>query len=210
MNITGLAAELLPEITSIPVVDCHEHLPPEAERVSKPIDALTLFSHYCKADLEAAGLLQGEPQNAVFDASKPIGPRWDTFKPYLEAIRYGSYAYSTLAATTDSPSALPEECDEGNGERIRWDVWIRYRASCDGIALASICDSDFDNRMAVYAGGCDGEVIACSDDACGENGTRAEAMFPVVAGEEYLIRIGCPPSHRGEGVLVLQCSGRPQ
>lgn len=101
MNVTGLAAELLPEITKIPVVDCHEHLPPEAERVSKPVDALTLFSHYCKADLESAGLLQGPPQEAIFNANEPLGPRWETFKPYFEAIRYGSYAYSALAYMRD-------------------------------------------------------------------------------------------------------------
>ena len=43
------------EIARIPVVDCHEHLPPEAERVAGHVDFFTLFSHYCVGDLVAAG-----------------------------------------------------------------------------------------------------------------------------------------------------------
>jgi hypothetical protein len=69
------------------------------------------------------------------------------------------------------------------------------------------CDSTFDNRLAVYEGNdCVGPIVACSDDACGVDMTRAEVMFPVIAGEEYLVRIGSFRAGGGEGVLVLPCS----
>ena len=61
MKLDGLAAELNEEIARIPVVDCHEHLPPEAERIATKTDVTHLFSHYCKADLSGAGLPMGTP-----------------------------------------------------------------------------------------------------------------------------------------------------
>ena len=111
IRLTGLAAELRSEIEKIPVVDCHEHLPTETERVAATVDVTTLFSHYCKADLEAAGLLQGKPQDAVFDTSKPLGPRWEALKPCVEAIRYGSYAYPAFAYVRDV-LGIDDICDD--------------------------------------------------------------------------------------------------
>jgi len=101
ITLKGLAAELYEEIAKIPVVDCHEHLPTEAERTSKPVDVTTLFSHYCKSDLEAAGLLQGKPQQEILDTEKPLAPRWQKLKPFVEAIRFGSYAYPAFAYIRD-------------------------------------------------------------------------------------------------------------
>jgi len=101
MRLTGLAAELYEQIKAIPVVDCHEHLPSEAERLRGKTDATRLFSHYCKADLSCAGLAMGGPQDEVFDARKPLMPRWQKLKPAFEAIRYGSYAYPAFAYVRD-------------------------------------------------------------------------------------------------------------
>ncbi len=112
--------------------------------------------------------------------------------------------YSTLNTSDDGP-ILPPECDEGNGHTFRKDVWIRYAASCTGIATASVCDSDFNTKLAVYdVSACPGKIIACSDDACGDQGTRSDTTFPVVQGEQYLVRIGARSS-TGTGTLVLSC-----
>ena len=97
MKLQGLAADLLGEIGKIPVVDCHEHLPTEAERLKEKNDVTRLFTHYCKADLSCAGLPVGEEQEAVFDYNAPLMPRWQKLKPAVEAIRYGSYAYPAFA-----------------------------------------------------------------------------------------------------------------
>ena len=41
---------------------------------------------------------------------------------------------------------------------------------------------------------------------CGEDGTRSALTFPVVVGEEYLVRIGShSSSSTGTGILVLNC-----
>ncbi len=118
----------------------------------------------------------------------------------------GSFAYSNEEATIDEGPELPAECDEGNGLRFRKDIWFRYTASCDGTATASVCDSTFDTRLAVYLDGdCPGPFLACNDDACGENGSRSEVSFPVQAGARYLIRVGARFA-RGEGTLVIDCT----
>ena len=88
-------------------------------------------------------------------------------------------------------------------------VWIRYAAPCDGVATASVCDSTFDTRLAIFEtdeDACPGAFMACNDETCGKGGTRSEVSFPVSAGEIYLIRIGSP--HLlvgGDGVLVVAC-----
>ena len=116
----------------------------------------------------------------------------------------GTYAFSTENASDDGP-ALPPECDEGNGLTFRRDVWVRYVAGCTGTATASVCDADYNSKLAVYdATDCPGAILACSDDACGANGTRSQASFDVVAGEFYLVRIG-GRLQTGSGTLVLTC-----
>lgn len=106
MKLEGLAAELCGEIERMPVVDCHEHLKTEQERISRPTDVTHLLIHYCLADLYCAGLDLGRDvgrwrEHPLFDASKPLMPRWRQFKPAFEAIRYGSYAYPALAYVRD-------------------------------------------------------------------------------------------------------------
>ncbi len=101
MRLKGLAAELLTEIEKIPVVDCHEHLPPEKARLAAKTDVTRLFNHYCKADLSGAGLMAGKDLGEVFDYNQPLMPRWRKLKPAFEAIRFGSYAYPVLAYIRD-------------------------------------------------------------------------------------------------------------
>ena len=50
----------------------------------------------------ADGLRQGKPQNEIFDTNKPLTPRWKKFKPYFEAIKYGSYAWPVFAYIRDA------------------------------------------------------------------------------------------------------------
>jgi uncharacterized protein len=104
IKLEGLAAQLFEEIRRIPVVDCHEHLPTEAERVARKIDFSELFRHYTRADLECAGLALGDAQwekHELYDTSQPIMPRWESFKPHFEAIRYGSYAFPAMCYIRD-------------------------------------------------------------------------------------------------------------
>jgi hypothetical protein len=65
--------------------------------------------------------------------------------------------------------------------------------------------SGFDTKLAVYAG-CSCPVgappIACNDDFWGPH---SEVVFPAVAGEEYLIRIGGVQNEQGWGYLTIRC-----
>jgi hypothetical protein len=113
----------------------------------------------------------------------------------------GMYEFSNEFATT---SAQPDIlCGPSGLNQIDADVWFRYFAPCDGTAVASLCGSGFDTRMAIYETSCPFLVntsIACSDDACG---TQSEAVFNVEGGKAYFIRIGGTNGAEGSGMLTF-------
>jgi predicted TIM-barrel fold metal-dependent hydrolase len=92
-----LENRLLSAIEALDIIDCHEHLGPEANRVATPVDVFTLFSHYTRGDLLVAGMT--EPQYAsLFNPEVPLERRWAMFAPFWERIRWTSYARATLLA----------------------------------------------------------------------------------------------------------------
>jgi len=82
-------SELLSYVETIPVIDSHEHLPNESERLSQQVDFFTLFSHYCIDDLAAAGM----PQETIDMLLAPgdTEEKWNAFNPYYELITESSY-----------------------------------------------------------------------------------------------------------------------
>ena len=109
-KIESLTTELFEELTSIPTVDAHEHLPPEKDHLAGAHDFYSLFQHYCAADLVAAGATQAEM--ALFaDREQPLEERWRKFSPFFSAIRTGSYARSALWVVRDI-LGLPDLNDE--------------------------------------------------------------------------------------------------
>ena len=93
------------------IIDCHEHLQPEAEALERRTnDLFVLFGHYCRYDLFSAGMdseqWRGESvfavnrpvYNSLFDEQKALQERWAVFKPYYEQIKYGSYARAARLA----------------------------------------------------------------------------------------------------------------
>lgn len=92
-----LENRLVSAIEALEIIDCHEHLGPEAGRVATPVDVFTLFSHYTRGDLLVAGMT--EPQYAsLFNPEIPLERRWATFAPFWERIRWTSYARAALLA----------------------------------------------------------------------------------------------------------------
>lgn len=77
------------------VIDAHEHLPPEAGRTELDVDIFTLFSNYTAGDLSVAGM-SARDYYSLFDRDIPVEKRWQTFLPYWEKIRFGSYARAVL------------------------------------------------------------------------------------------------------------------
>jgi len=111
--------------------------------------------------------------------------------------------FETVDATSDGPSEF--DCPYFDGANDA-DIWYRYEAECDGDLTVSVCGSDFDTKLAVYGAACPagpGEVLACDNDSCD---LQSELTLSVVAGSEYLIRIGGVDGAVGMGALSLSCT----
>lgn len=78
------------EFEGLTIIDAHEHLPPERERVSRRVDVFTMFTHYTSTDLVTAGMSR-EDYEAVVDPERPLEERWRLFKPYYRVAKYTSY-----------------------------------------------------------------------------------------------------------------------
>jgi predicted TIM-barrel fold metal-dependent hydrolase len=85
------------QIAKIPVIDTHEHLPNEADRLKQPVDFFTLFSHYCCGDFAAAGM-PAETVARLGDPRAPVGEKWSLFAPWYAHVADGSYARAARLA----------------------------------------------------------------------------------------------------------------
>ena len=123
---------------------------------------------------------------------------------------FGSIFFSTMDADTDgepSPSCL-----FFGQEQIYRDIWYRWTPDESGLVRISLCESDYDTKLAIYdgyhKGGCPdpAAVIACNDDSCG---LRSVVTFFADAGVVYAIRLGgygTPASGgvTGTGTMVIE------
>lgn len=118
----------------------------------------------------------------------------------------GIFGFNNYFATTDgSPSSV---CLQFGSDALANDVWGCWTPSCSGTAIVKTCGITFvDTKIAAYAG-CDcpaGDetILACNDDRCD---TQSVVPFEVVAGQQYLIRIGTFPGERGNrGLVSIEC-----
>jgi hypothetical protein len=122
----------------------------------------------------------------------------------------GVTVFSTVGASTDGP---PEPaCNfEGADPQIGSDIWYVYTATCTGTLSASLCNSNFDTKLAVYDWClCELEPgpISCNDDytPCG---LRSLVQVPVTQGECYTIRVGGYFATQGNGSLNISCTVTP-
>lgn len=100
MATSAAASKLIEAMSEMDIVDAHEHLGPERERLETKVDALHLFSHYCRTDLICAGMTP-EQYDALIDVSIPLERRWASFRPFLPHIRQCSYARPALEAARE-------------------------------------------------------------------------------------------------------------
>jgi uncharacterized protein len=82
-----LYKRLLQAIERIDVIDTHEHILPEAERVKLPVDFFTLASHYLIDDLSSAGL----PAEDRARMEKPEVAAKEKFRAFNEYWRYARF-----------------------------------------------------------------------------------------------------------------------
>ena len=97
MKLSKAEQVLVAELAKLEIIDCHEHLGPERNRVAAQVDVFTLFAHYTRGDLAVAGMSDTEYQS-LFNRDIPLARRWRAFEPFWEQIRWGSYARAALLA----------------------------------------------------------------------------------------------------------------
>ena len=101
MKLAPTAQTLYDAISEFEIIDAHEHLPPEKDRLARTQDVFTLFSHYTRVDLLACGMTLDTYNNHIQNSDIPVEERWRTFGPYLPRIRYGSYARPAFIAARE-------------------------------------------------------------------------------------------------------------
>jgi glucuronate isomerase len=84
-------------IGGIEVVDSHEHLLPEHERVSQPADFFTLAGHYAINDVISAGL----PPEVANAERMSAAERWQAFEPHWKNARFTGYSQALRIAIRD-------------------------------------------------------------------------------------------------------------
>ena len=90
-NLTSYVA-IKSVVDKIKLIDTHEHLPQESERIKgKPDPFATFLIHYISSDLVSAGM----PKDLLYrvrDVSLPLNERWRLLAPFWERIQNTGYA----------------------------------------------------------------------------------------------------------------------
>ncbi len=111
-----VADELVEYMQGLTIIDSHEHLFPEKDRVSRPIDVLSLLHNYEYHDAVSAGMPLGTPGDNLFvNAHQPFEARFAKAWPFIRAIRHGGYFTANAIALRDlygigelNPDSAPE------------------------------------------------------------------------------------------------------
>jgi hypothetical protein len=139
----------------------------------------------------------------------PPGPANDNCNNRA-GVSLGATPFSTVGATTDGPAHAT--CANAGSNQITNDIWYNYPSQCSGTLTVDTCTgTNYDSKIAIYAydGTCatinDATIRACNDDACGAGGLASRLSIPVVAGQNYAIRVGGFNGATGTGTLTLSC-----
>lgn len=88
-------------VDAIRLIDTHEHLPPEDERINRKVDVLSeFFLHYTSSDLISAGM-STEDVIYIRDTEVPLEYRWAVFEPWWEKIKNTGYSRCMEIAARD-------------------------------------------------------------------------------------------------------------
>ena len=98
---TDISKALQEHVEGIKIIDTHEHLISEKQRVSHPVDILEeLHLHYTSSDLLSAGMSE-EELLYTRDKSIPLEERWAVFEPWWQCIRNTGYSRGIEIAVRD-------------------------------------------------------------------------------------------------------------
>lgn len=110
--------------------------------------------------------------------------------------------YSTVNAygSTDLSDCYGSELIAHN------DVFFTFTASQDSLHVFKLCGANFDSVMGILDA-CDGSVLACNDDACGDDSTIALQM---TAGDSIVMVVGgYTAGDAGSGEVVVEIPPAP-
>jgi glucuronate isomerase len=96
----ALLRSLANTIDRMAIVNTHEHILAEADRLKAPPDPFLLVGHYLINDLVAAGL-PADDAVKLADATAPIEARFALFEPWWKAARFTGYAEAFRIALRD-------------------------------------------------------------------------------------------------------------
>ncbi len=121
-------SEIKKHVDSIRVIDTHEHLPQEKERIAEEVDVLaTFYQYYASSDLISAGMPEEEFLK-IWDTSRTLDERWEVFEPWWEKTRNTAYAraleiaardlYNVKGISQDTYQTLSQRMKERNREGL--------------------------------------------------------------------------------------------
>jgi len=124
-------------------------------------------------------------------------------------ITTGSNPFTTVGASTEGP-AVPGACGFDD-DQIESDIWFAFTPPCADDVTISICDADFQPRLAVYFISCptgpnNPEPVACDEGGCPGG---AEVTFAASAGFTYQVRVGGANGATGSGTIEVVCGAPP-
>jgi predicted TIM-barrel fold metal-dependent hydrolase len=154
MNDTSTQRWLLEQMETLPVVDGHEHLPPEAMRLEEHADALTLFRQYTRLVMFSAGL--DEPTfMRIHEPDLSVDERFKIFDRYRDLIRFSGPARAAYIALEKFYGE--EELTRDNFDAITEKVRALYRPGIYRKVLCEACHietalSNVPDHQAVFDG----------------------------------------------------------
>jgi len=92
--------EIKKVVDAIRVIDTHEHLYEEQERLNAPIDFIDLFDQYAVYDLQSAGM-PAEDWERCLQPDTPPEKKWELFEPFYRAARNTAYLKASEIAIRD-------------------------------------------------------------------------------------------------------------
>jgi len=173
--------ELKDYVDGMRIIDTHEHLYQEHERLAQVVDVLaTWFPHYASSDLRAAGMTE-EELVSIWDASTPLEERWATFEPWWEKIRNTGYAraleiaardlYGVDGINVETYQELSRKMKERNKKGLY--KWVLGEMSKIDVSILNMGVYDVDTNL--FAPVVDfTDVIAVKDRSCLETVERTE------------------------------------
>lgn len=94
---TEIDKQISDHVEEIRLVDTHEHLMSEQQRLDSKIDLFYLFPHYASSDLVSSGM-PAPVLDQIRNPAIPLDERWALFEPYWGNVRTTAYGRALTTA----------------------------------------------------------------------------------------------------------------